>query len=128
MFWKRKQKPDPLLSEVVSTLSHLSQAIEGLRPVQEESAPTSLGLAERQDSLENRFEELRGTCLRHLQSASQRLARADQLHEEMEDEGELPTTVPIQQPIPEEHDPVNGLSDLEFVKEKIRAGGGQPII
>ena len=128
MFWTRNRKPDPLLSDVVSTLAHLSQAIEGLRPAAEESAPTSLGLAERQDSLENRFEELRGTCLRHLQSASQRLARADQLHEEMEDEGELPTTVPVQHEIPQEPDPANGMSDLEFVKEKIRAGGGMPII
>lgn len=129
MTWLRSRKPDPLLTKIALTLEHLESAIVAPTDEKPDSDPTSIQLVERVDSLENRFEELRGTVLRHLQSASQRLKRQQDLQDDVEEEA--PTTVPIQYDPPEngEVGDVNSPeSDLKWAVEQMRKRGEQAII
>jgi len=129
MFWRRSRKPDPLLTKVLLTLEHLQTAIAVPTNEKQEPDPTSIQLVERVDSLENRFEELRGTVLRHLQSASQRLKRQQDLQDDIEEE--QPPTLPIQfdpQENMENDDSHSPSDDLQWAIAQMRKRGEQPIV
>tara|TARA_B100001123_G_C15324682_1_gene1029111 strand:+ start:2406 stop:2657 length:252 start_codon:yes stop_codon:yes gene_type:complete len=82
------------------------------------------------ESLENRFEELRGMCLRHVQSASQRLKRAEDLHGERELNGEDMVGAPVPPPPPDSNGvaPEDDISDLQWGVQQLRARGESAII
>jgi len=131
MFWLKGRKPDPVIGEIASALRDLKDAFEAPLAVTPEPEETSLGLVERLDSLENRFEELRGTCLRHLQSASQRLKLAERKEEEMElgDEGATNPLVPAPEYSVENAPSSQGYTDnLRWAADQLRARGEAPII
>jgi hypothetical protein len=125
MFGLRSQKPDPTLTKVALVLERLEGAMEAAGDGKPDSETTSIQLVERVDSLENRFEELRGTVLRHLQSASQRLKKVQDLSDDLDDE--QPQTLPIpfdQGPEAEVSGPEN---DLAWAADQMRKNGISPI-
>ena len=129
MNWPGFRKPDPLLTKIGITLEHLEAAISAPVDDRPDPDPTSIQLVERVDSLENRFEELRGTVLRHLQSASQRLKRQQDLQDDIEEE--QPSTLPIQFDAAEnpENDVTNGpADDLQWAISQMRKRGESAII
>jgi hypothetical protein len=126
MNWFGFGKKDSFSSELVTELRALRESIEADPVEMPDSDSTPLQLLERLDSLENRFEELRGMCLRQLQSASQRLKLAERKEESFEDEP-TPTVQPAQFPAREMAQP-DPTSDLEWAAAQIRARGEQPIL
>lgn len=117
-----KRKPDPLIAQMAVTLDRLTSAVSRPDVSSDDLKETPYPLLERLDSLENRFEELRGTCLRHLQSASQRLKLVEQKEEQIEDEGGVTPQLPnIQTESAEE-------SDLEYASRLLRGQGVQPLL
>ena len=129
MKWLGSRKPDPIISDVVTELRALREAFASETAPESDSGPTSIQLVERMDSLENRFEELRGTCLRHLQSASQRMKRAEDLADIMDDDApdSQPVPVPLVTPNGQPEQP-EGEDDLRWAQEMIRARGTDPIV
>ena len=129
MKWLGSRKPDPIITDVVTELRALREAFASETAPEAASGPTSIQLVERMDSLENRFEELRGTCLRHLQSASQRMKRAEDLADIIDDDApdSQPVTVPLVTPNGQPEQP-EGEDDLRWAQEMIRARGTDPIV
>lgn len=129
MGWFRGRR-DSALNDVAAEMRNLRDLLETRSALQDNGATQQTAdsdLVLRLESLEGRFEELRGQCLRHLQMASQRLKLAERKEEEMEDAGELEPggngaqmTFPMQ-PEPEPQD------DMEWARAQLRARGETPI-
>lgn len=126
MFWRQKTKNDSVLAEVATALRDVRDAIEAPPAPVEEPDSTSIQLVERLDSIENRFEELRGVCLRHLQSASQRLKLAEKKESDAEFDDDTPMQLPI--PAPVSDNATNDVTDLQWAAQKIRERGESAII
>lgn len=128
--WPFSRRPDSALKDVAAELKGLRDFLSTRDTLEEPAriaAEPDSDLILRLESLEGRFEELRGQCLRHLQSASQRLKLAERKEEELEDAGEMP--VPpngsqITLPIPEDAEPV---SDLEWARREMMRRGETPV-
>jgi len=117
-----KRKPDPLLAQMAVAIERLTVARAPSDEPMIDPKETVFALIERQDSIENRFEELRGTVLRHLQMSSQRLNMAERKEEEAEDEG-----LPLPQ-LPGVIAPSNETeNDLAYATRVLRENGISPI-
>lgn len=122
--WPFQRKRDPILTDLLAEL----KAIRDLKETQSE--PNSLQFGSdavllRLESLEGRFEELRGQCLRHLQSASQRLKLAERKEEELEGEVDLaPGNGQMPLPLPQQEAPI---SDMEWARRELFKRGELPV-
>ena len=131
MKWPWQRKSDSLVSDVASALRSLDERLDQISQPERDLPTTSFAMVERMESLENRFEELRGMCLRHVQSASQRLKRAEDMHGERELNGEDMAVGAAIPPLPPE---TNGtaaedeVSDLQWGVQQLRARGESAII
>ena len=123
MFPFSKHKPDPLVTDLAAELRLLREAITAPAEDTEEPILTPVGLVERLDSLENRFEELRGTCLRHLQSASQRLKLAESKEDDLEGTNGVAPLLPLPNATPEKQ-----MTPLEYAAQALRDRGESPIL
>lgn len=129
MKFLQRQKSDPVTSDLVNALQAIHEKLDNISEPQEELPTTSFAVVERMESLENRFEELRGMCLRHVQSASQRLKRAEEVSGERELNGDGPIEASPIPPMPEEngvHD--EEISDLQWGVQQLRARGQSAVI
>lgn len=129
MRWFRRKR-DSALNDVATELKTLRDFLETSMRVADQVAapsPSESDLVLRIESLEGRFEELRGQCLRHLQSASQRLKLAERKEEELEDEGQLPAPLngnQLQLPVAEQPEE---LSELDWARRQLLARGETPV-
>jgi hypothetical protein len=129
MRWFRG-KGDSALNDVAGELKTLRDLLETQVRLQDQVAPPLASESDyvlRLESLEGRFEELRGQCLRHLQSASQRLKLAERKEEELEDAGELPAPFngnQMQLPVEEVEEAV---SDLDWARRQLLSVGETPV-
>jgi hypothetical protein len=125
--WLQRSREN-LTRDVVSSLkTELSDLVESSQGSSGVDDGSVLQLVARVDALEGRFEELRLMCLRHLQSASQRLAKAEQLQEPGDDD----PSEQIEMPMPAA-EVGNGAavpeSDLDLAYRLVREAGEDPMM
>jgi len=129
MFWSKRKNPEPVSTELVDACRAINEKLSKLSEPDDDLATTSYAVVERMESLENRFEELRGMCLRHVQSASQRLKRAEDLTEEREFNGDPPSEISEAPPMHSENGVSDDeISDLQWGVQQLRARGQSAII
>ena len=115
--------------KIGEALSQIAQALEIVmaqtKPDPNETT-TPAGLHDvvaRVESLEMRIETYRQDAVRHIQKASQRLKRAEELSEE--DPEEIPPQIPLEIQTPQEG--TEAPSELEYLTQRVRAEGNTPI-
>jgi chromosome segregation ATPase len=119
-FWKRSSELTPLTEALNGVIDEL-QAKHLPAESQSSTSERLRDIETTVEGLELRFEQLKEECLRHLQRGSQRLKRAQQLTEEIEEEG--PRAPSPQLPFPEEAE----MDDVQWAQDQIRKRGEAPI-
>jgi len=120
---KTDPEPDPVALAMIQKLDQLTTMLAPDPDLKETSG--SLGQLKNQvDELEMRFETLKTQCLRHLQSASQRLKRAQELEEIDEPEENRPAA---ELPAELQNQEAEEQSDFAWAEQQLRAQGIQPI-
>lgn len=125
--WRFKKRQDgSITTDLITEMRLLRESVQPAPEAVTDSVVTPGEVLERLDTLENRFEELRGTCLRHLQSASQRLKLAERKEEAMELDEDSQPLMPLASPLAPSDNGVE--TPLQAAARKVRASGEQAII